>query len=1351
MGKNSDNHYIMVDPVLAQYYTEQAVKDFEEKQAASTVNLPKAETPTVDTPEATLPGSTSSYTKPGVALDPFALIYRENRYNPQIVDDFDTHQIKLDRFIGTNDQLKHQDEVRFTDNYFETYRGDAGDYAKDLDNYYKQQWDAAAYLINNYEAYRAIDGDQKTDENIKAVYESLDMLRNAVLRAKQHAEYWSQFENEAAYSAAMFNNEMATQYAGSSLSDINTAMEDIENTGAYTDPALINRKADEYNWLQEQLPYKKSDYENSPMFYASMANQYGGSSFPDIIAAMEDIENTSYTDSALINWKAAEYNWLQGYASLLGQQAQMEAITDSVNQITDPTLAPVVSDYYQGTTSIPASLLQQQAVWQTTKDPTLAPLVSEYTQGIPLALSDKRIQDIKVKRNQLASSLSGTDRNRANTLNDVIDNLQQDQTNTQKKIELEKTLQLANKYNAYLDTPDFAKYTEMGAAIENPSYLEGEGGLYLAGWRPFAKDVGNIVTYSRDNYDQLMLAAVDGGGETVGNLIYHFMTDDEVNIYNYLLTKEGNDAAQEYLDFLEETLNYRFGNMQAENISNIDSGIGRTLMTGAYGVGAGLDQFGSGLRQLFSSERLPTTATQYGSASIRESLSENGVKLPDWMGGASLAQAAYDLTTTVGNELPSILLTVASGGLGAPAAAIVKGTGAIIQGASAMGNAYNQSLLEGYSKEQARNYAILIGASEAGLQYAFDAIGGAANKAIFGKTAQMAIKNIDSTLLRVGANIGFNLNSNGLEEYMQEILTPVFRNSALDEDNEFKLFTPDAVYSYVLGAVIAGVLDSGSIIATDIDFQNVGSSIQQAGKTKLLLESALAFDTDSETYNLAIQMETGLIHKNDVNIGELFKSYIYDGGTADILAPNENDIIYNTNNGNALTLDNVTDYTLKEQAFSDDNGNDATQNYINKAVASQNNYVDKGVNTMNDFVDKVTLDEVNTALPSTTAPTASNRGSSTTALVPYNNNQALIPYNTLLASAHTAANSNLPTNTPSSALNATVINNIAETYGKDVANTLVTAYGSDVVKVLAAYGGDVTKALEAAKHTTDELLNADIVTDWNSKAQSAVSNAKSDSSWDDVIRDALAGHSETGYNGNDPILKMLSDLNQARASGMTAREFALNKGVPSTLSDADAAILDEFDFKLFADDAAKRTESDWDNAFKEALADQTNTGGGAGEKDLFRGDDLLYEEKRPNGISKSYLNSAGDLVPANVDGLYKDRQVTVTEHILGGYRKGAKGNSPYTSFTNDKGIVANYGNSIIKVDLDGLIRDINAGNVRGVEVLTPGQVQALITSDIQESEYWRDLAFKWAMRDNEYLIKGIIPEKYITIITGGGK
>lgn len=66
---------------------------------------------------------------------------------------------------------------------------------------------------------------------------------------------------------------------------------------------------------------------------------------------------------------------------------------------------------------------------------------------------------------------------------------------------------------------------------------------------------------------------------------------------------------------------------------------------------------------------------------------------------------------------------------------------------------------------------------------------------------------------------------------------------------------------------------------------------------------------------------------------------------------------------------------------------------------------------------------------------------------------------------------------------------------------------------------------------------------------------------------------------------------------------------------------------------------------------------------LLRGDDGLYPDVRMNGIPKLYINSDGNLVSTNSDGIYNGRQVTVTEQILGGYRKGAKGNRPYTSFT----------------------------------------------------------------------------------------
>ncbi len=150
-------------------------------------------------------------------------------------------------------------------------------------------------------------------------------------------------------------------------------------------------------------------------------------------------------------------------------------------------------------------------------------------------------------------------------------------------------------------------------------------------------------------------------------------------------------------------------------------------------------------------------------------------------------------------------------------------------------------------------------------------------------------------------------------------------------------------------------------------------------------------------------------------------------------------------------------------------------------------------------------------------------------------------------------------------------------------------------------------------------------------------------------------------------------------------------------------------------------------------------------KDLFRGDDLQYSSKRPNGISKSYVNSSGDLMPANVEGMYHGREVTVIEHVLGGFRKGAKANSPYTSFSSDQGISNKYGDSTIKVDVARLGNDIRSGQIKDVEILSPQQVLDAIKSDIRESSYWKNLALKWAQRDNEYLIKGVIPQEYITI------
>ncbi|WP_410991150.1 WXG100 family type VII secretion target [Bacillus cereus] len=103
-------------------------------------------------------------------------------------------------------------------------------------------------------------------------------------------------------------------------------------------------------------------------------------------------------------------------------------------------------------------------------------------------------------------------------------------------------------------------------------------------------------------------------------------------------------------------------------------------------------------------------------------------------------------------------------------------------------------------------------------------------------------------------------------------------------------------------------------------------------------------------------------------------------------------------------------------------------------------------------------------------------------------------------------------------------------------------------------------------------------------------------------------------------------------------------------------------------------------------------------KNLFRGEDYLQSATRPNGIGKPHIGENGNLIPANKEGMYKGRQVTVTEHILGGYRRGAKHNSPYTSFSKNPEVASNYGKNIIDIDLPALRKGIREGKVTDVAI-----------------------------------------------------
>ena len=354
-----------------------------------------------------------------------------------------------------------------------------------------------------------------------------------------------------------------------------------------------------------------------------------------------------------------------------------------------------------------------------------------------------------------------------------------------------------DKWGHYTGAADYEHYSAKGAAIKNPTMSEAERGITIFGKQIGGADVGNIVTYSRDNYQQIGMGEANGS-TVVGKSLYHYMTDEEVGIYNYLLAKEGAESAQAYLDDIEEELNFRMGTGQAKAIMDLDNPVARAAAIAATSVGSGVDQWGSGVRQFFSDEKLPTTAAQYGSSMIAENLDGVG-------------RYAYLAGNTLGNQAPSILVSMLTSGLGAPAA-VAQGAGALTMGASAAGNAYGQALASGYGQEQSRAYSLLVGAAEGTLQYLLGGIaslGGISGK-VAGKVAA-----IDNALLRVAAKMGVSIGSEVMEEELQNFLEPAFRSIIFGEEYDAPTIE-ELIETAIVTALSTGLLESPGNIGGDI-------------------------------------------------------------------------------------------------------------------------------------------------------------------------------------------------------------------------------------------------------------------------------------------------------------------------------------------------------------------------------------------------------------------------------------------------------------------------------------------------------------------------------------------------------
>ena len=324
------------------------------------------------------------------------------------------------------------------------------------------------------------------------------------------------------------------------------------------------------------------------------------------------------------------------------------------------------------------------------------------------------------------------------------------------------------------------RYNTARMQLQSGISVPNDLGTYVDAWEDVSKDI-----YAEKGYDLL--------------------TEEETAIFNYYYAVGDREKAQDYLDSIQEELNYR---MAVRDYQNIQDSTGLLLLSG---VGTGMEQAVTGLENVVDavkgeSEYIPNSPGQYLSSMVREQLKETGPNLPEFLGGGSLGQTAYDLITTVSNMAPSILGSVAAN-------FVVPGSGPIVgagmMAGSAAGNAYQEALNAGYGKDRARTYAQLIGISEGTLQYALGGIGALGGK-VSGHAVAKALSSVENGLLRAAGQIGGNMLSEGTEEAIQEVLDPIFRNIVLGSDEDVDW--GQVAYSGILGAVTGGVFEGTGIL-----------------------------------------------------------------------------------------------------------------------------------------------------------------------------------------------------------------------------------------------------------------------------------------------------------------------------------------------------------------------------------------------------------------------------------------------------------------------------------------------------------------------------------------------------------
>ena len=403
---------------------------------------------------------------------------------------------------------------------------------------------------------------------------------------------------------------------------------------------------------------------------------------------------------------------------------------------------------------------------------------------------------------------------------------------------------------------DFDAYAKAGMEIENPS---------PSFWSVKEDDVGNIVTYSRDNVELIESLSADRANVT-GDSKYAEMTEDEVKVYSYYLAKFGKETAQEYLDLIDADLIEREKNRELAELGewasqNVLTGLLASAGSVLTSLGSGVEYVGDVLKYGVDQLKDPYTA-KMDTNSLAETT--NTIR------GAVTEKVNLEID---GWDAFDFVYNTAMSGADSFAAAYIPG-GAVVLGLSAAAQGTNDALERGLSSDQAFWNGVVNGTFEMlfesvsigqfkGLQEAAAANG----REIASNIAKSMLVNASEETCTEVANVVYDILANGdLSNYEIMIRDFVDDGMSLEEAQER---AKSKLVAQVFEAGASGALMGAGFggFGSAVGYKNnktIGA--KYASDPSILIESALELDKNNKR---ALELKAKLDANQTISNAEL--------------------------------------------------------------------------------------------------------------------------------------------------------------------------------------------------------------------------------------------------------------------------------------------------------------------------------------------------------------------------------------------------------------------------------------------------------------------------------------------------